>query len=222
MKTAIATALALAALAGPVVATDATAIAPLSPEARAAMTRKSWHEGCPVSLHDLAAVKVTFVGFDGADHSGTIVFHKQLASEVADIFDDIHAAKFPIATVAPWEEYGPRVDAEKNVTTGFYCETAQDDPGEWSSHAYGYAIDLNPLLNPFHDPMAGWWPPGAGDNVTRDGAPGKVSLRSSRSFPSTAGPGADSRRATRTTCTSSRSPTVATTGIPTAPTLRPA
>ena len=113
-------------------ATDASAVAPLSPAARAAMTGKSWHEGCPVSLDDLASVTVSFVGFDGADHSGTIVVHTQLASEVADIFDDFHAAKFPIATVAPWEEYGPRVYAEKNVTTGFYCETAQDDPGEWN------------------------------------------------------------------------------------------
>ena len=175
MKTAIAAILALVGWPGPVVATDATAIAPLSPEAQTAMTGNSWHESCPVSLHDLAAVKVTFVGFDGADHSGTIVVHTQLASEVADIFDDLHAARFPIATVAPWEEYGPRVYAEKKVTTGFYCETAQDDPGEWSSHAYGYAIDLNPLLNPFHDPMAGWWPPEPATTSRVTAHPGKVS-----------------------------------------------
>ena len=156
-------------------AADDAAISALSPEARAAMTGTSWHEGCPVSLDDLAAVTVAFVGFDGAEHSGRIVIHEQLAAEVADIFEQLHAARFPIATVAPWEAFGPRVYAEKNVTTGFYCETAQDDPGTWSSHAYGWAIDLNPLLNPFHDPKAGWWPPGDGDNVARDGAPGKVS-----------------------------------------------
>ena len=177
MKTAIAATLALIALAG-TVAADAGAITPLSPEARAAMTGKSWREDCPVGLDDLASVTVTFVGFDGVDHGGTIVVHRQLAPEVADIFDALHAAKFPIATVAPWEDYGPRLYAEKNVTTGFYCETAQDDPGTWSSHAYGYAIDLNPLLNPFNDPKAGWWPPEAGDNAPRDGAPGKVSTTS--------------------------------------------
>jgi hemoglobin len=32
--------------------------------------------------------------------------------------------------VAPWEEYGARVYAEQNVTTGFYCETAQDNTTE--------------------------------------------------------------------------------------------
>ena len=224
MKTTIAATLAFAALARPAIAADAVAIAPLSPEARTAMTGKSWRQGCPISLDDLAVVKVIFIGFDGADHSGTIVVHKQLAPEVADIFNELRAAKFPISTVAPWEEYGPRVYAEQNVTTGFYCETAQDNPGEWSSHAYGYSIDLNPLLNPFHNPKAGWWPPSAGNNVTRDDAPGKVSP-TSPAFTIFAEHGwawGDLRSATRIICTSSRSPTVATTAILTAPTLRPA
>ncbi|MFQ8433549.1 M15 family metallopeptidase [Amaricoccus sp. W119] len=150
-------------------------IAPLSPEARAAMRGSSWSAGCPVSLDDLAAVEVRFIGFDGEEHGGTIVVHEQLAREVAAIFEQLRAAKFPIGTVAPWEQYGARVYAEKNVTTGFYCETAQDDPGEWSSHAYGYAIDVNPLLNPFHDPSSGWWPSPAAANAPRDDAPGKIS-----------------------------------------------
>ena len=72
------------------------------------------------------------------------------------------------------KRYGSRVYAEKNDTVGFYCQPAQDDPGEWSSHAYGYAIDLDPLLNPFHDPKEGWWPPVAAKNAARDGVAGKV------------------------------------------------
>lgn len=173
MRSMTAVIVALAALSGPAAA-DEPAIAPLSSETRAAMTGKSWHEGCPVGLDDLAAVTVAFTGFDGAERRGVIVVHQKLASEVAAIFAALHAAKFPIATVAPWEDYGPRVYAEQNVTTGFYCETAQDDPGEWSSHAYGWSIDINPLLNPFHDPKAGWWPPSAAGNAARDDAPGKV------------------------------------------------
>jgi hypothetical protein len=65
---------------------------------------------------------------------GAIVVHRQLAPEVIDIFDQLHAAKSPIATVVPWENYGPCLYAERNVTTGFYCETAQDDPDEWNSY----------------------------------------------------------------------------------------
>ena len=45
MKTTIAATLALAALARPAIAADAVAIAPLSPEARTAMTGKSWRQG---------------------------------------------------------------------------------------------------------------------------------------------------------------------------------
>jgi hypothetical protein len=62
MKTATVVTLALAALAGPDAAANAVAVAPLSPEARAAMTGKSCKKGCPVSLDDLAAVEVRFIG----------------------------------------------------------------------------------------------------------------------------------------------------------------
>lgn len=167
-----------AVVVGPAGAAEPGAIAPLSPEMRAAMTGKSWQEDCPVGLDDLAAVTVAYVDFAGAEQIGVVVIHKQLAADIADIFGQLHAAGFPMAVVAPWEEYGPDVYAEKNVTTGFYCEKAQDDPGEWSSHAYGYAVDINPLLNPFRDPKEGWWPAGAGGEAARDGAPGKIAAGS--------------------------------------------
>jgi hypothetical protein len=60
---------------------------------------------------------------------------------------------------SPWENYGPHVYAEQDITVGFYCERADDAPTEWSSHSYGVAIDLNPRENPFRDVKKGWWPP---------------------------------------------------------------
>lgn len=171
-------AIAFAVLTLPAAAQQLSSVSPLSPEARAAMTGTSWQEGCPVSLDDLASVSVTFQGFDGAPHKGTIVVHKQLAADAAAIFDDLYKANFPIQEVAPWEKYGPRVYAEKNDTVAFYCEKAQDAPGEWSSHAYGYAIDINPLHNPFNDPKKGWWPPGSEQFGPRDDAPGKITPNS--------------------------------------------
>ena len=51
--------------------------------------------------------------------------------------------------------------AASNDTVGFYCRPAQDDPDSWSWHAYGLAVDINPLTNPYHDPKEGWWPAGS-------------------------------------------------------------
>lgn len=154
------------------------AIAPLTPEMKAAMTGKSWNPGCPVALDDLVSVRVTYIGFDGSSHEGKLIVHKRIGDDTAKIFQELYAIRFPINKVALWDEYGPGVYAEKNITVGFYCEKADDAPTEWSSHAYGMAVDINPLLNPFRDLQHAWWPKAAAQYVVRDAVAGKVSTQS--------------------------------------------
>jgi hypothetical protein len=149
-------------------------IAPLSANMRAAMTGKSWNPDCPVPLEDLAAVRVKYFGFDDLSQEGVLVVHKRFAAEVSKIFQELYEIHFPINKISPWENYGPDVYAEKDITVGFYCEKAQDAPSEWSGHAYGVAIDLNPLENPFLDAKQGWWPKAAA-SAPRDAAKGKIS-----------------------------------------------
>jgi hypothetical protein len=150
-------------------------IAPLTPQQRTAMTGKSWNPGCPVPLDDLVSIRVTYYGFDSKTHLGTIVLHKRFATEAAQIFAELYAAHFPINKIDPWENYGPRVYAEQDITVGFYCERADDAPTEWSSHSYGVAIDLNPRENPFRDVKKGWWPPTSAVFAPRDNGKGKIS-----------------------------------------------
>ena len=151
-------------------------ITPLSQEARRAMTGKSWNPGCPVSLDDLDEIQVTYFGFDHLSHTGTLVMHKRFAAEAEQIFRELYAIRFPINRVDPYEKYKPGGEnAEKDVTVGFYCRKAQDSPTKWSGHAYGIAIDLNPLENPFHDAKEGWWPKQAAAFAVRDDTRGKVS-----------------------------------------------
>jgi hypothetical protein len=149
-------------------------IHPLTAAQRAAMTGKSWKPECPVPLDDLAAVQVTYFGFDSLTHDGTLVVHKRFAPEAAKIFSELYAIRFPINKVSPWESYGPDVYAEQDITVGFYCEKADDAPNEWSGHAYGVAIDINPLENPFRDAQKGWWPKVSIPLAPRDNAKGKI------------------------------------------------
>lgn len=127
-------ALALSAGAVTAAAPGPSDIQPVSPAMRAAMTGTAWKPGCPVPLSDLDAVRVPYWGFDAA-HQGTLVVHKRFAADVDHIFRDLYAVHFPINKIAPWEQYGPDVYAERNITVGFYCEKADDAPTEWSSHA---------------------------------------------------------------------------------------
>ncbi|MGO9259264.1 MAG: M15 family metallopeptidase [Bryobacteraceae bacterium] len=153
-------------------------IVPLSREVRMAMTGRSWNPCCPVPLDDLVGVSVRYIGFDGFTHDGILVVHKRVATDVSHIFAELYDIHFPINRISPWENYGPDKYAEQDITVGFYCEKADDAPGEWSSHAYGIAIDINPLENPFRMLQKPWWPKGSAVFAPRDGGRGKVSAES--------------------------------------------
>lgn len=141
----------------------------------ARMTGRSWQEGCPVPLKDLVSLHMTYRSYDGAVGEGVLVIHRRLATETVDIFRQLFDEGFRIARMQPYEDFGQGEYASSNDTVGFYCRPAQDDPGSWSWHAYGMAIDINPLTNPFDDPKEGWWPPGSAGNSDRTtDAPGKL------------------------------------------------
>jgi hypothetical protein len=142
-------------------------VGPLTADQRAKMEGRSWHEQCPVPLDDLVAIHMNYVGFDAAVHDGVLVIHRRLANEAVEIFGELFAAKFPIERMQPYEDFPVGEYAAHNDTVGFYCRPAQDNPKEFSSHAYGIAIDVNAMTNPYHD-TKGWWP--AGSDGSRDGA----------------------------------------------------
>jgi hypothetical protein len=123
---------------------------PLMESRKAAMRGVVWREGCPVGLEDLAAVRVTHRGFDGQDHAGVIVVHKDAAPAVLEVFRKLYEVGFPIQEVSPIEKYGGD-DARSmaaNNTSGFNCRGVGGGK-TWSQHAYGLAIDLNTVQNPY-------------------------------------------------------------------------
>ena len=112
--------------------------------------RSTWHEGCPVALADLRYVTVSFVGFDGAAHTGELLAHADAADAVVAMFRAMHDARFPLEQVAittPSDLDAPPT-GDGNVTSAFVCRDARGS-GAWSEHAYGRAVDINPFQNPY-------------------------------------------------------------------------
>ena len=134
------------------------------------MRGRSWHDGCPVPMSDLVRIRLTYLGYDGASHDGTLIVHRRVAKEVTAIFQQLFDAGFRIERLEPYENFPVGEYAASNDSVGFYCRPAQDAPTNFSWHAYGLAIDLNPLTNPFLDPKAGWWPAGSSANSARNTA----------------------------------------------------
>jgi hypothetical protein len=112
----------------------------------------SWHQGCPVGPAQLRTVHISFVGFDGRAHTGTIVVNREVTGAVTTVFHRLYEARFPIRHVEPTSKYGgsdKRSMAADN-TSAFNCRYASaPGPKRWSAHAYGEAIDVNTIENPY-------------------------------------------------------------------------
>jgi hypothetical protein len=114
------------------------------------MVGTSWHRGCPVALADLRLVTATYWGFDKRAHTGRIVVHRDVATEVVAVLRRLYAARFPIRRMVPVDAYGGSDyrSIEADNTSAFNCRYV-DGTTRWSEHAYGRAIDLNPIENPY-------------------------------------------------------------------------
>ena len=172
------------------------------------MVGTSWHRGCPVGLADLRLVTATYWGFDGRAHTGRIVVHRDVAADVLAVLRRLYAARFPIRRMVPVDAYGGSDfrSIEADNTSAFNCRYV-DGTTRWSEHAYGRAIDLNPIENPYVTSAARPRTRRAGGTcVARRIAPAwrsRAARSSARSTPS-AGAGAAAGRAHATTSTSRR------------------
>lgn len=127
-------------------------ISPIREPHRAVLVPRNWRPGCPVPLTDLRWLTIRYWGFDGETHRGPIVVNERVAEDVRWVFRQIFHARFPIKHITLPGRYRPKRDGwdtTRSVTAGFNCRPATGNPGVWSQHAYGLAIDINPLQNPY-------------------------------------------------------------------------
>ncbi len=128
-----------------------SSIHPIPKKIREQMQQYTWRAGCPVSMKDLAYIRLSYWGFDQKAHTGTLIVNKELADEVVAIFKVLFQHQFPIQSMELMDTYHGNDNASMtaNNTSAFNCRPVTDRPGEYSQHSYGRAIDINPLINPY-------------------------------------------------------------------------
>ena len=116
----------------------------------AARLGSSYRAGCPVGPADLRLVQVTHLGFDGRPHQGELVVHRAHAAAIVSVFRRLYEARFPVQRLQTVEQYGSDDDRSMaaNNTSAFNCRAVAGGTG-WSEHAYGAALDVNPVQNPY-------------------------------------------------------------------------
>lgn len=118
----------------------------------AAQLGKSWRPGCPVGPDHLRALTLTFWGFDRAPHTGVLVVSTSAVPAIVAAFRRIYADRFPVRRMRPIAAYGGSDNASMadDNTSAFNCRYAvSNGPKSWSAHAYGDAVDIDPLENPY-------------------------------------------------------------------------
>ncbi|OLP03010.1 peptidase M15 [Mycolicibacterium porcinum] len=116
----------------------------------AAALGAGWRPGCPVPPIELRRITLSYIGFDGRAHRGDLVVHRDVVGEVIAIFADLYSARFPVEKMRTVDHYPGAVDElsmQDNNTSAFNCRPLRS--GAWSLHAYGRAVDINPLVNPY-------------------------------------------------------------------------
>lgn len=130
---------------------------------RAHMHGRSFHPEdarCP-ALDALRLVRVEHVSFAGSTQSGELIVHHSLAHELLEIFAELYALRFPIASILRIDHFDG--DDERSMAanncSAFNFRVIQGTQ-TLSRHALGHAVDINPVQNPWLrdarvDPEAG-------------------------------------------------------------------
>ena len=102
-------------------------------------------------------VDVLYYSFDGKVHKGQVVIDERLASDIREVFRIALGSRFPINSVIPvshnrfhkngeWNSDGQSMLS--NNTSAFNYRKATGSK-RLSMHSYGFAIDINPVQNPY-------------------------------------------------------------------------
>jgi hypothetical protein len=148
----------VAVLAAPMTATaEAATVPPFRATASpvtAAQLPFTWHRGCPIGPPQLRMLHLSYWGFDGKPHTGRMVVNANVVKDVITAFGTLYNERFPIDQMVPEDAYhgNDNKAAAADDTSGFNCRyVVGPGPRQWSMHAYGEAVDVNDVQNPYVD-----------------------------------------------------------------------
>ena len=106
---------------------------------------------CPQAItNNQTLLDVVYYSTDGLIHKGQIVIDRRLADDVKAIFEVAFDKKFPFASVIPIRQFDWNdADSMARNNTSSFNYREMTDGAKLSNHAYGFAIDVNPLFNPY-------------------------------------------------------------------------
>lgn len=123
---------------------------PIPPEIETRMRGISYPEGATVALSDLRYLSVSYIDFNGESQNGEMVCNKQIAADLVKIFRELYLAGYQINSMRLIDDFGGSDDASMEAdNTSCFNYRPVSGGRSLSKHAYGMAVDINPLENPY-------------------------------------------------------------------------
>ncbi|MEE3468573.1 MAG: M15 family metallopeptidase [Eubacterium sp.] len=114
------------------------------------MQGKSYHKGCPVKKSGLRLIRVLYRGYDKKTYIGELVAAKRVSEEFKEIIYKLYKKKYQFGKIQRIDAYGGDDDASiADDNTSCFNHRVVAGSSNLSKHAYGIAIDINPLYNPY-------------------------------------------------------------------------
>lgn len=103
-----------------------------------------------INYNDLKYVKIKYYNFNNEIKEGEIIINKLVAQDIVEIFYKLFEQKYQIEKINLVEEYScdDEISMEDNNTSAFNYRILEEET-DLSWHAFGLAIDINPLYNPY-------------------------------------------------------------------------
>ena len=122
---------------------------PIPEAVKARMQGKSMPEKARISYDELRYLTLFYYDFEGKTQQGEMVCNKAIAHDLLCIFRTLFAEAYPINSIRLVDDFDASDEASMQANNSS-CFNYRTIAGSWrlSQHAFGMAVDINPLQNP--------------------------------------------------------------------------
>lgn len=116
-----------------------------------AAVSSSEEESLPeISFDELRYLHILHFNFDGEAVEGELICNELIAADLAEIFQELYRNEYQIEKVLLIDEYeGDDTASMEDNNTSCFNYRPVEGTSHLSKHAYGLAVDVNPLYNPY-------------------------------------------------------------------------